>query len=137
MIDFAGIEAREQAATQGPWHVEETEAYGRLIWASGTTYDPSDPTGQTAMQFQDLLVQQISEAADADFIAHAREDVPVLLGERVRAVTRLRELEQEAKAELRMLADPQQLPSAQVMASLEARAAAYNAAVDVVLGVVI
>lgn len=68
-----------EAATAGPWSPAETETYGRLLWASGTDYDPSDPTGQTAMQTQELVVQHVDSAETAEFIAAAREAVPALL----------------------------------------------------------
>ncbi|MGE0141315.1 MAG: hypothetical protein AB7R77_26260, partial [Ilumatobacteraceae bacterium] len=55
--------------------------YGRLVWGVGVDYDPSDPTGQTAMQTQEIVAQQIPRAADAEFIVHAPTDIELLLGE--------------------------------------------------------
>lgn len=75
--DLAAIRERAAAATEGPW-----------TWASHTTadgdewavFDPADHA---------LASNRDGWAPDAEFIAHAREDVPALLAE----VERLRAIE--------------------------------------------
>lgn len=88
-LDLDVIKARWEAATRGPWFLAETETYGRLLWSQETDYDPSDPTGQTAMATQYPVAQQIEREADAVFIGSAIEDVPALVAE----VERLQALE--------------------------------------------
>ncbi len=84
MIDLADIRARADAATRGPWHVElaaETyvdrpsrypiysEVRGIVDVTEGDTYVAQTRRGNEQAR------------ADAEFIAHAREDVATLLGE--------------------------------------------------------
>ena len=72
-LDLDAIWARADKATPGPWHKEHDEYgcvdIGNYGWvATGPfvpQYDVDSPQGQ----------------ADAEFIAHAREDVPALLAE--------------------------------------------------------
>ena len=78
---YRPIRQRLAAVTGGPWSVAETETYGRLVWGIGVDYDPRDPSGQTAMQTQASVAQQIPRAADAEFIAHAPADIELLLAE--------------------------------------------------------
>jgi hypothetical protein len=92
------------------------------------------------MEARTLAVQALSPATPLTLgvktLADSAGDVPVLLHERLRAVLRLRELEQEARDELaRLTRDVDFAPTPDLIA-LEARAIAFNAAVDVVLGVV-
>jgi hypothetical protein len=132
VIDFAAIEARAAAATEGPWLVPSDNP--RLVMQ----LDERHPNGWDGQIIATLPADEFGlvEEDTSQFIAHAREDIPVLLGERLRAVTRMRELEQEARYELaRLTRDVDFAPTPDLIA-LEARAAAFNAAVDVVLGVV-
>ena len=75
-LDLGAFRARAEAATEGPW-----------TWASHTTadgdewavFDPADHA---------LASNRDGWAPDAEFIAHARSDIPALLDEveRVRVV---------------------------------------------------
>lgn len=90
MIDLAGIRARADAATRGPWHVELTaETY---IDRPSRYPIYSDVRGIVEVAEGDTYVAQTMRGnaqarADAEFIAHAREDVAALLAE----VERLRD----------------------------------------------
>lgn len=71
-LDLEAIEARANAATEGPWHGEHDEFgcvqqgnYGWVAPGAGPEYDVDSDRGH----------------ADAEFIAHARTDVPDLLAE--------------------------------------------------------
>lgn len=59
--DLDAIRARAEGGTEGTWTVDRQTGQ---IWAN-----PGEP----------VLVAQVGWAEDADFIAHAREDVPALL----------------------------------------------------------
>lgn len=78
MIDIDAIEKRANAATKGPW-----------------MYDPkfglTHKTGQATillMSSTERYCFSFRDDADAEFVAHAREDVPALIAE----VRRLREI---------------------------------------------
>ena len=105
--DFAAIEARLAAATEGPW---EIIGGGEYIAPIGITVAPDDGGVTTA---------------DAEFIAHARVDIPALLAavrERDNTIARVRALaerwaEERIYAALPILAaeiiaalDPQETP---------------------------
>ncbi|WP_032376693.1 hypothetical protein [Rhodococcoides fascians] len=113
--ELAAIEARASAATEGPWTTE------------------SDPTGTCIYaipllaQGDGFVAQDLRSAPDAEFIAHAREDVPALLAavrERDNTIARVRaridSAERIAKAldfprvvlidTLRAALDPQETP---------------------------
>jgi hypothetical protein len=68
-MNIKEIKAREQDATPGPWKHVETDDYSEI-------YD-SKSWGKSLRP----LALVGSNIADADFIAHAREDIPVLLAE--------------------------------------------------------
>ena len=91
MLDLDAIEARAEAATPGPWHTQVTTACFDVIQGGDRHTDnryiammnvDSDPDGD----FRDYSESN----ADAEFIAHAREDVPYLL-ERVAALEKVAE----------------------------------------------
>ena len=65
------IEARANAATEGPWVTGGTDLAGEVYF--GTYADPDDPTEPGVM----LGVTGTQE--DAALIAHARTDVPALV----------------------------------------------------------
>lgn len=83
-LDLDAIRARADAATEGPWiattpHDDESE------WASDfddpmVITDDSTP-GNFAAIAQDICQGETDGRADAEFIAHARTDVPALLAE--------------------------------------------------------
>jgi len=60
--DIDAIEARVNAAVPGPWTVDERANMGFDI-------DPTEPG----------IRGQFERLADAEFVAHAREDIPALL----------------------------------------------------------
>jgi len=70
MIDLEAIEAIEQAATPGPWHaiVDYTSEHECAIGVDGVDDPIIEPSVFMSMK-------------DAEFIAHARTDVPTLIQE--------------------------------------------------------
>ena len=73
-LDLDAIEARCEAATEGPWHKDGI-------------YRVFAPTGQ--------IVAYSMNSANREFVQHAREDVPALLAE----VRRLQAVVEQIKAE--------------------------------------
>ena len=71
------IRARADAATDGPWlALVDVTAEGDIVWVRAKADDDHvDVTTVTAPEF----AHAGDYMADADFIAHAREDVPRLL----------------------------------------------------------
>ena len=84
--DLDTIEQRANAATEGPW---EASAHDH---AAGDV-PILDRTGQYLVICPDCGVRGGYERVDAEFIAHARSDVPVLVAE----VRRLRAMEQRVR----------------------------------------
>jgi hypothetical protein len=100
-LDLEAIKARAEAATEGPWQVDKPPyalgAYTggggdctvtvstKLKWSSKCGDEP-----ERAGVFKKLLVSWQSKQ-DAEFIAHARTDIPALIAEieRLRALVRL------------------------------------------------
>lgn len=80
--ELQAIKARAAAATPGPWSVNNT--------------DPD-----VVLDSDGRFVGRADEDADAEFIAHARTDVPALIAE----VERLRELCAKAYDRVRFLDD--------------------------------
>ncbi len=78
-LDLPAIEAREKAATKGPWTVVGSSGAGDdcLLWVVDPTGQSVTPSGIDSQMESDTL----------DFIAHARSDIPALIEE----VKRLRE----------------------------------------------
>ena len=73
MLDLDAIGARAEAATPGPWfRVIDTDVC-RLA-------DGTHPEVAVCLRTEDVGVVQ-SHEANADFIAHARADVPALVAE--------------------------------------------------------
>lgn len=77
MLDLEPIKAREQAATEGPW--EKRPVGGGLDFDVSSTIR-GDLVGDYRGQF--------NREEDADFVAHARTDIPALIAE----VERLRKM---------------------------------------------
>lgn len=94
------IEQRAVAATPGPWEVHAAAADARHVRADG----PRDLAGVLIkILVADVLVAEQDDPegqVNAEFIAHAREDVPWLVG-RLRAALHA----ERAEAELRRLRD--------------------------------
>lgn len=85
--EFAAIEARAAAATEGPWAVERWEDF-----AGKPSYYVDG-----ALRWREHLNTLSCEGDKdtAEFIAHAREDVPALLAavrERDNTIARIREV---------------------------------------------
>lgn len=109
--DLDAIRARAEGGTEGAWTVDRQTGQ---IWAN-----PGEP----------VLVAQVGWAEDAEFIAHAREDVPALLAALAAAhaeTERLRwemRADEQANARLRELLDEARA----ALAALEAQVAAGEA----------
>jgi hypothetical protein len=86
---LAEITARTGAATEGPWRVVE----GHEIHQGAEFGDFAVFVAQT-----DPACGCVQSAADAEFIAHARTDVPELLTDNARLRARVAELEAERQA---------------------------------------
>lgn len=78
----AAAEARGEAATKGPWDGHVLHADGTIIKKS--YYEISTPEYDVATWLE--RAAPIRKEADADFIAHARTDLPAAIrnGERLR-----------------------------------------------------
>lgn len=81
--EMSAIEQRCQRATPGPWHVWPTVYDGSQGWAISHDADGEPAIGAAPCSLEQLA----TTAADSEFIAAARNDVPALLAE----VRRLRE----------------------------------------------
>lgn len=79
---LAGIRARVEAASPGPWCTDESEIYQGTEYIAGAEW-----IGDTCRTYGD------GGRADAQFIAAARTDVPDLLAEVARLQRRVAELE--------------------------------------------
>lgn len=65
------VEVRAKTATEGPWEHDQVESEGRLSW---TVEMPKRPSNISEAEV-------FTSLADAEFIAHARADVPALVAE--------------------------------------------------------
>jgi len=101
--ELAAIKARAEAATVGPWYVQSTTACFLNIHGGDRTTDGRflaqmgyDPPANDAY-FDDGEPQYDGADRDADFIAHARTDVPALVAEvkRLRGEVAWRDAERE------------------------------------------
>ena len=92
--DLDAIEQRANAATEGPWEAGDDD------WDGGYIRMPADGFG---VAYIATHIQQGADegCADAEFIAHARADVPALLAE----VRRLRADAEQAYSWARQIAD--------------------------------
>ena len=83
---FAEIATREAVARRGPWTVAdalEGDGYPGHLWVVRT---PTDEPGDES------VVVSVGDRLVADFIAHAREDVPLLLAEVARQAEEIADL---------------------------------------------
>lgn len=96
-LNLATVRKRAEAATKGPWQTGATPRAGEVYF--GTVVDPDDPTEPG------VLLGSVGTEADAEFIAHAREDVPDLLAEIDRLTRALREIGKDRNTWARQLAD--------------------------------
>lgn len=85
--DLDAIRQRADAATPGPWGVEQ---YGTTLAVHA--YQVSDAVAMIGDE------DHPPAGSDAEFIAHAREDVPALLAEVDRLTARVADLEGERDA---------------------------------------
>jgi len=83
------IRERAEAATEGPWEVKEKFAM--------TSVRTQDPTARLGFRLVAQVPLRVEDTSDAEFIAHARTDVPRLV-EALEAV--LKALDHAATAEL-------------------------------------
>lgn len=76
MLDLDEIEERCEKATGGPWYISDdgyhTDENYREIWGSANTL----VCGNYDAEFGGM-----HKPEDADFIIHAREDIPALIAE--------------------------------------------------------
>lgn len=87
MTDTEAIALRANSATPGPWHVDGPEFGG--LWVTAYRDGPSIAGGQPVhpshAEQRFAVIAGLGEA-DAEFIAHARTDIPELLA-RVRELS--------------------------------------------------
>lgn len=111
--EFAAIEARANAASVGPWETR--------TGTDATVTSASIHAGWTSILFErDGYHFGYANIADAEFIAHAREDVPALLAavrERDNTIARVRKCINDYESlgtrpwnALRAALDPQETP---------------------------
>jgi hypothetical protein len=83
MVDLGAITARAEAATDGPWEysVGGNDDYEPGLYAEVLTVSHGDTVVQFDLGTRSLNEQESAKswATDAEFIAHAREDIPALL----------------------------------------------------------
>lgn len=84
---LAEIRGREKAATQGPWKAGKDDFTKNIIQAAKDRGTIIVQRMDDYNMFWNSYIPIEQTFADADFIAHAREDIPALLDE----VERLRE----------------------------------------------
>lgn len=72
---LAEIKAREQSATPGPWSVDTNEPFSRQI--NGVFADEQEKY----VFYHDPDGEDTVSRKDADFIGHARTDIPALIAE--------------------------------------------------------
>jgi len=105
--ELDAIEAREKAATEGPWRAvaqdggEVFHGFERGVvtgWDHPQLRGPLDITGLGIDLRSGRAVRRM-DATDAEFIAHARSDVPALVAE-VRRLRGLLEAERARLAEI-------------------------------------
>ena len=94
-LDLAAIQARADAATEGPWEAEIGESIEVNAGTAKTVWDETGRFGKPARswRFTDRILEVECEdsdlpdddyaivAANATFIAHARTDIPALIAE--------------------------------------------------------
>lgn len=80
-LDLDAIQARADAATEGPWKVTDLSNHGHR----GTLWVDIDRPADGSMTVAELTeadgVEVIWKTTDAEFIAHARTDIPALIAE--------------------------------------------------------
>ena len=91
--EFAAIEARANAASAGPWESDGDYSRAEISQTAGdwATIVGTEEVGSGHLRENVLILS----AADSQFIAHAREDIPALLAavrERDNTIARVREL---------------------------------------------
>jgi hypothetical protein len=85
-VDLDAVQARADAATEGPWAWEQTGDKDSS-WAVGWVMDQDEnPLSGRLETGEGIVVEGVCEGiaanpADGEFIAHARTDVPALVAE--------------------------------------------------------
>ena len=91
--EFAAIEARANAATEGPWvRVENVHAES---WVAVKGFEETRPITHDAFRPHFSTSPADYGRANAEFVAHAREDIPALLAavrERDNTIARVRDI---------------------------------------------
>jgi len=93
--ELEAIEAREKAATPGPWKKASlSEDYGAGYGM--TTFFVKQPDGNLyRIGSADTSKKYIEENNNAEFVAHSRQDVPALIAEVKRLSAELEHLTRE------------------------------------------
>jgi hypothetical protein len=88
-VDVAAIRAREAAATPGPWlaHDGNLDYDPRPFWVISQETEQEDSVAEVHVGFRE----------DAEFIAHARTDIPALLADRDRLAAELEQMRYERR----------------------------------------
>lgn len=84
------IRARADAATPGPWLLHKNGGELEIVDASGATSDASDIAFMHVHAEKEDWALPGTGYDNAEFIAHAREDIPYLLSE-IERLTREKE----------------------------------------------
>ena len=91
-LDLEAIKARAEAATKGPWGARELP---QMVRGANATLHSAHGTGEVwSVEFSPEIGSTVS-ISDAEFIAHARTDIPALIAEveRLRGIVdRVREV---------------------------------------------
>lgn len=93
-LNLDEIEARANRATPGPW-IPENNSFKRIFHGEHVVCDPYSALPDPKHKSHSILFEQ--RDANADFIAHARTDIPALIAE----VKRLREENERLRDEYR------------------------------------
>jgi hypothetical protein len=75
--ELEAIRNRTEAATPGPWYAEDGTKHPLVTRPFMLIYPPDEEDADTG----GWVFGEISGQSDAEFIAHARQDVPKLLAE--------------------------------------------------------
>ena len=92
---LAEIRGREKAATQGPWKAGKDDFTKNIIQAAKDRGTIIVQRRDDHNMFWNSYIPIEQTFADADFIAHAREDIPALLDEVERLRTENEKLREE------------------------------------------
>lgn len=106
---LAEIKAREQSATPGPWTVD-----GLYVKAAGVHLADMEWLAETDAEWAQM-------SADAQFVAHTRQDVPALLAEVERLRAELTEIHGDIRFCLKVIFDGDWTRTESVLAARRSR----------------